>query len=1112
MSSSQNASTRQNSQPTNRDAQIASRWPSPQTTVFVYKLANFYHPLAGRLIGQLNQHGLTGLFNPDYQRGLAGSAFDTSDGLKTRPSKFVEFDDLPHEEIDVKLGGAYATYNWELFFHIPLTIAVYLSKNRRYAEAQRWFHYIFDPTCNEARGQSSRQWWKFMGFRYPEELSIPRIDDLLALLEKPSDACTSSELDLKAAIVRAYETIQKKPFQPHVVARSRTVAYQYSVVMKYLDNLIAWGDDLFAQDTTESINEATQCYVLAANLLGPRPQHIPPRGTAQGMTFAKLQALAKADKDAVDPMGNALVELEGRIPFDFALPETRSTLGSAAKGPLLGIGRTLYFCIPPNEKLLAYWDTVADRLFKLRHCMDIQGVVRQLPLFDPSIDPAMLVKAAAAGLDVGSIVSGLNRPIGPVRSLPLIQKALELAAEVRALGNALLAALEKGDAEHLASLRQRHEVAIQQAAEDVRFLQWKQSEAVTEALLRTRASVLERYRYYQRLLGKVPDSDATPETLLADRRNLNADNFDDAYSALVGKYDKTMRAEEYPPLKLATEAPATASGAAGVGRLYLNSNEDAELNVHLPLARNSRAAASAADALAAPLTFIPDLTVNGEYWGIGMSSVVFGGNKMAEAAKTGAEVLRTISAWEQDQAGIATRTASYQRRADEWILQNNLAARELVQMGRQILSSLIAEQVARHEYVNVQKQVAQSKEVETFLGDKFTNEELYGWMQGELSQHYYQFYRFAFEAAGKAERTMKRELMRPEVDAVDYVRFNYWDSGRRGLLSGEALYLDVKRMEMAYHDANKREFEMTRHVSLRQLNPLALLALKATGRCEVEVPEWLFDRDCPGHYMRRLKTVAISVPAVVGPYATVNCTLSLLRSTIRTSPALKGGSYKRGDGEDGRFVDYPGLVQSVVTSSGSNDGGLFETNLRDERFLPFEGGGACSTWRLELPTEFPSFDHATISDVVLHLRYTARQGGAELGRVASKELREQESTMNQYGLALLFSLRYDFPTEWAAFVNGGELSIRLRREHFPYAVQGAELTFEDGAVALYSPSSGMPQATRQTGLDNLKHPGGYCDLVFSVDAGADSGRAALRRDAAQVFMIIRYSASSAGRA
>src|SRR5207244_7698843 len=123
--------------------------------------------------------------------------------------------------------------------------------------------------------------------------------------------------------------------------------------------------------------------------------------------------------------------------------------GAVAPNPLFGIGRTLYFCIPRNDKLLGYWDTVSDRLFKIRHCMNIAGVVRPLALFDPPIDPGMLVKAAAAGIDIGSIVSGLNQPIGPVRSLVLIQKALELCSEVRSLGNALLSVLGKGDQEPL---------------------------------------------------------------------------------------------------------------------------------------------------------------------------------------------------------------------------------------------------------------------------------------------------------------------------------------------------------------------------------------------------------------------------------------------------------------------------------------------------------------------------------------------------------------------------------------------------------------------------------------------------------------------------------------
>src|SRR5262249_52114491 len=130
-----------------------------------------------------------------------------------------------------------------------------------------------------------------------------------------------------------------------------------------------------------------------------------------------------------------------------------------------------------------------------------------------------------------SIVSGLNQPIGPVRCLVLIQKALELAGEVRGLGNALLAALEKREGEQLALLRQSHEIKLQQMTQDVRFVQWKQAQEATKSLLTTRATALERLHYYQRQLGLPADPNA-PDTLTLDQvkkaddpPKLTAENF-----------------------------------------------------------------------------------------------------------------------------------------------------------------------------------------------------------------------------------------------------------------------------------------------------------------------------------------------------------------------------------------------------------------------------------------------------------------------------------------------------------------------------------------------------------------------------------------------------------
>ena len=66
--------------------------------------------------------------------------------------------------------------------------------------------------------------------------------------------------------------------------------------------------------------------------------------------------------------------------------------------------------------------------------------------------------------------------------------------------------------------------------------------------------------------------------------------------------------------------------------------------------------------------------------------------------------------------------------------------------------------------------------------------------------------------------------------------------------SADLLLHDIKRMETSYLDKNKREYEVTKHISLALADPLALVRLRATGVCDFEIPEALYDVDHPGHY------------------------------------------------------------------------------------------------------------------------------------------------------------------------------------------------------------------------------------------------------------------------
>src|SRR4029077_18142778 len=112
----------------------------------------------------------------------------------------------------------------------------------------------------------------------------------------------------------------------------------------------------------------------------------------------------------------------------------------------------------------------------------------------------------------------------------------------------------------------------------------------------------------------------------------------------------------------------------------------------------------------------------------------------------------------------------------------------------------------------------------------------------------------------------------------------------KGLTAGESLLFDLRRMEAQYLANNLREQELTKHVSLALTQPAALVQLLQTGSCSITLDESLFDRDHPGQYFRRLRSVALTIPCVTGPFTGVNATLALGSAVVRT--VAPSASYK----------------------------------------------------------------------------------------------------------------------------------------------------------------------------------------------------------------------------
>jgi len=912
-----------------------------------FHFKNFYHPFVCDFARLLNDpvQGIPGMMRRETQLKNSGFRFLTT----YQPTAYVvePFTESfhPNEVVDFSPDGAYSSYNWELFFHAPLLIGNALSREQRFEEARDWYHYIFNPIGVNSPvpgGSPMSRFWitkPFFETTDPQYLQ-QRIDQILRML---SGTATSDE---KTQLEKQVLDWRTNPFEPHRIANYRTVAYQKTVVMKYLDNLIAWGDHLFRQDTMESLNEATQLYVLAADLLGPRPRKVPPHVKPPVQSFNELEA------DRIDVFANALVDVENLVP-------AVSGSGTGSVGAPIP---TLYFCIPHNEKMLGYWDTIADRLFKLRHCMNIDGVVRQLALFEPPIDPGALVKAVAAGVDIGAAISDLNAPLPLYRFNVLLQKANEVCADVRALGGALLTALEKKDAEAIALLRQSQELRLLEAVKAVREDQLAEAKQNLEGIRRSKVVVETRRNHYR------------------DIQRLNAQE-----QLHLSKLAKSQQYQEIAQgVKLAASIisilPAIDLGASGFG-------------------------------------------------GSPIAKFKIGGLELGQAASLAADILSFLSLQASNDAAMASSKASFDRRWDDWKLQERLAERELEQMDRQIAAAELRIAVATKELQNQVLQIENSKAMDAAMRAKYTSQELYQWQIGQVSDVYFKSYRLAVDLAKRAERCFRFEL---GLADSNFIKPGYWDSLRKGLLSGESLQYDLRRLEAAHLERNRREFELTKHVSLALNDPLALVRLRETGRCFFRVPEESFDLDFADQYFRRIKSVSISIPCVAGPYTTISCTLRLLKNSIRINTAEGVNGYPRNTDADGlpiddeRFIENNIPAKAIAASKSQNDSGMFEMNFRDERYLPFEGAGAISDWSLELFNDASAedfgqslrqFDYGTISDVILHINYTAREAGGPFKTGVIGHLRDYFSEAAATPGMLLLDLRREFPTQWSRFVD-----------------------------------------------------------------------------------------------
>ncbi|MGW0811073.1 hemopexin repeat-containing protein [Nonomuraea sp. NPDC002799] len=1019
---------------------------------------------AYRLNKALLEGGVPALLTPSVQEIDELPAFSTlvSNSTTIKVTAETAAQGVPAgSHLDFTSGNG--LYYWEVFFHAPTLIAQALNAAQRFDDARTWYEYVFDPTrprywrflpflaadvealisqCREDLAELSGRGADVRGpggrlevilrkvapmapaFQHRRELTgpeklylaglpvgeLPPIEAALKALRPPPEAEPARDgllesiallgrlrrqYDLmgdRAALLKAY---LDDPFDPHAIAALRPSAYRRAVVMAYVDNLLDWGDLMFRQYTAESVDEARMLYLFAYDLLGERPpEDLGPRALTPALTYDELRRAPQDDGLPELTAGGAMLTKAGEVHASVAGP---------------------YFHVPANSVFLDYWDRVQDRLRKIRSSLDIMGLSRSLPLFEPPADVMALVRGAAAGAPLDRLTAAAAMPVPHHRFPVVFRKAQELVDKLRQFGGDLLNVLERRDSEELTLLNNQHEGTILALSRAVRETE---VDITAEGLREARAGeqgALERVGHYEGLI-------ATGLTPLE--------------QAQLGMMSTAVVAH-------------FAASALQIGAAIASGLPDVLLGVFITGTKQGRAQVAGA--------------------------LEHGG----EAASTTAEGLNVIG----ELLGIR---AGQERMAQDWTFQLALARNDVEQLGHQVKAAELRLKAAQRELEILDQQIANLRAVGAFMTGKFTNAELYQWMSGRLAGLYFQTYSMAYETARAAQRSFQYERGIPEGEA-DHIQPLYWDSRRNGLLAAETLGLNLEQLGKAWAENDRRGLEIVKKVSLLALDPLAALNLRTTGRCEFALTEALFDRDFPGHYRRRVKTVSLTFTGQDGPIG-LNATLTQLNSRTVLAADPKAVKYlldPKGPAPATVRADWRGGQQIALSDleEFKDNNGLFELRYDDDRYLPFEGTGAVSRWRLELPAGGAS----QLLDVTITVKYSAEQGG-ELFAGAVKGM------LKPYAAARYYDVPAEFPEQWSAFTGGSgdTLTLPFTPDMFP----GMTSRAITGVYALYTPAGSArfllngEQRLALTGNKLLPTPGltaGTWRLVLEGDKSTLQG-------------------------
>ncbi len=624
---------------------------------------------------------------------------------------------------------------------------------------------------------------------------------------------------------------------------------------------------------------------------------------------------------------------------------------------------------PPNPVVNALSQQAELNLSKLRSGRNIAGMER----IRPEPIPVELV-ATDEGLVLSSSLS--QKPT-VYRYSALIERAKQLVATAQQIEASYLAALERQTAEEYTLFQAGYDLRLTQATIQLQDLRVNEADSgIALAQLQKNRSLLQR-NTYQGWIEAGPNQ--WEQKML--------DNYKDARDAR---------------------------------------NNLAKVNAALTIAQSLTTAAS------------------GGFLGTGLGAGYGGTAAVAISAMTGA-YFTEMAQNAETAAQINSFHVSHERRKDEWELQKSLAEKDIQISGQQIVSARNQKGIVQQERRIAGIQAEQAEATVDFLMNKFLNAELYEWMSGILSDIYSYFLQQATAMAHLAQTQLAFER---QSTSLFYIQVDYWQppsnrelstntddetTNRRGLTGSARLLQDITELDQYAFETNKRKLQLTQTFSLAQLTPFEFQKFRETGSLPFETSMKLFDQDFPGHYLRLIKRVRVSVIALVPPTTGIRATLTAsgISRVVIGRNAFQTIEIRRDP-------------EMIAFTSPSNATGLFELEPQGELLLPFEGMGVATAWELQLPKAANPFDYLTLADVLITIEYTALHNEVYRQQVIQQLDRTTSGDRP-------FSFRNQFADAWFDLNNPDQtekpmvVSFQTRREDFPPNVE--DLSIEH--VVLY---------------------------------------------------------------